>query len=277
MHRRRLLVLALAALGLPHAARAQDSTRADSVPLHLFFLDVGQGDAALLTTPEGKTVLIDAGPNARHVVPRLEHLGIDTIDLAVASHPHADHIGGMAEVLRRFPVRYWLDNGVPHTTATYRGLIAALEASGAVYLAPTERTITVGSIAVRVLPPLAEGSLNDRSVAVIIEYGAFRALLAGDAEFAALAHFLDAGVPRVTALKATHHGARNGVTPAWIAATRPALVVVSVGAGNGFGHPDPMALRYYAALGATIRRTDVHGTVLVRGWPDGRFTVETER
>ena len=269
----------LAALILSHPAAAQDSLPpADSVPpLQLLFLDVGQGDAAILRSPEGYTVLVDAGPSARRVIPWLEWLEVDTIDLAVASHPHADHIGGMRDVLARFAVRFYMDNGVSHTTVTYRRLMAALAASDVTYLEPVARSITAGSATIHVLPPPARGSLNDRSVGLIIEYGKFRALLTGDAEYAGLQHFLETGVPRVTVLKAAHHGARNGVTPAWIAATRPEVVVVSVGARNAFGHPDPMALRYYAALGATVYRTDISGSIRILGRPDGRFELETER
>src|SRR3970040_1074194 len=98
-----LLSLAILTLGAAPAA-AQDSAQAQ-----LVFLDVGQGDAVVVRSPEGRTALIDAGP--RNIVAQLKELGLDPIDVAIASHPHADHIGGMEQVLRAFPVRFLLDNG----------------------------------------------------------------------------------------------------------------------------------------------------------------------
>ncbi len=119
--------------------------------LELRFLDVGQGDA-ILVREGGKTALIDAGSGAG-ILTQLRALGVDTIDLLVASHNHSDHIGGMTAVLGGTVVRFYLDNGVSHTTATYQRTIQAVTASGAQYLRPTARTITLGNARLRVLPP----------------------------------------------------------------------------------------------------------------------------
>ena len=132
----RAIVALVLLLGV-HTAAAQTLT--------IRFLDVGQGDATLVVTPEGKRVLIDAGPAESAVAQQLRAAHVDTIDLAVASHNHEDHIGGMAVVLTSIPVRYYIDNGVPSATATYEYTITAVEASGAQYLRPTPRTITVVS------------------------------------------------------------------------------------------------------------------------------------
>jgi competence protein ComEC len=238
------------------------------------FLDVGQGDATLIVSPEGKRVLVDGGRGQVHVATTLRGMGIDTLDLVVATHADADHTGGLVAVLETIPVRAYLDNGRPHTTATYRHLMEAVERSRATYLAPTARTITVGSVQLRVLPPPADAeSQNNASVGLVLEYGAFRALLVGDAEQAELQHFIALGVPRVAVLKASHHGARNGVTPGWIQVTRPRVVVISVGAHNPYGHPDPMALRYYQHYAEAVYRTDLAGTVTVAAHTDGSFTV----
>src|SRR5437773_1315489 len=121
---RRAVLLTLGALCVVAALNAQG--------LELRFLDVGQGDA-LLVRESGKTALIDAGPSG-DVVGRLRALGIDTIDLAVASHNHSDHIGGMAPVLSQLVVRYYMDNGIAHTTTTYRLTLQAVQTTGAQYL-----------------------------------------------------------------------------------------------------------------------------------------------
>ena len=133
--------------------------------LRFIFLNVGQGDAVLIQAPEGQTALVDAGP--RDVVPLLGQLGVEQIDLLVATHPHADHIGGMARVIESLPVRFYMDNGDPHTTQSYRRLIAALDSRpGITYLEAVPRTISLGSASIEVLPLLPRGAagLNDRSV-----------------------------------------------------------------------------------------------------------------
>jgi beta-lactamase superfamily II metal-dependent hydrolase len=261
MHRRLTLALLLA----PAALAGQQ--------LELRFLDVGQGDAVVVREG-GKTVLIDAGPSA-HVVAQLRALGIDTIDLVVASHNHADHIGGMAAVLAGFAVRFYLDNGVPHTTATYRRTIDAVQAGGAQYLRASARSITLGTARLRVLaPPSGLEGHNNSSVGVLVEYGGFRALLTGDSEAAELDAWLrDDSVPRVQIVKVAHHGSSNGTTLDWVRATRPAIAVVSVGAGNGYGHPAPQVVAAWEAAGARVYRTDRDGTIVVLAREDGGFAV----
>lgn len=245
--------------------------------LNLRQLDVGQGDAALITTPEGRRILIDAGPHPRAVAERLEQLGIDTLDLVIASHAHADHIGGMAAVFSSFTVRAYMDNGIPYTTATYARTIAAVErVPNLVYLQATNRIVTVGSVTIRVLPPpLTEASQNNNSVGIVIEFGRFRALYTGDSEISELTEWLRAGgVPHVTLLKAGHHGARDGVTEEWARATTPAVVVVSVGGRNQYGHPSPGVMRFWKAF-ANVYRTDEVGEIDVDAQRDGTFTVHT--
>jgi len=200
--------------------------------LTIRFLDVGQGDATLIVSPEGKRVLIDAGPGESAVGQWLGTAHVDTIDLAIASHNHADHIGGMAAVLTAIPVRYYLDNGVPHTTATYQRTIAAVEARGAQYLRPTARTITVGTARFRILPPPPGAEdRNNHSVGVLVEFGEFRALLTGDSELGELGYWLEQdSVPQVQVVKVAHHGSANGTSIAWVQRTRPQIAVISVGA-----------------------------------------------
>jgi glyoxylase-like metal-dependent hydrolase (beta-lactamase superfamily II) len=122
------------------------------------FFDVGQGDAALISTRNGSQVLVDAGPSGSGVATRIRQLGIDTLDLVVASHPHADHIGGMAGVLDSLVVLAYMDNGAPHTSATFRLVLDRLlirRASGSLrYLRgdTTRRLILADSVELRVLP-----------------------------------------------------------------------------------------------------------------------------
>ena len=245
--------------------------------VQIAFLNVGQGDAILVTAPEGQQALIDAGPG----VPLgsvLQRWGVDTLSLVVASHPHADHIGGMTQVLEAVPVRFYMDNGQPHTTNTYYSVMMALRARPDIgYLEAVPRTLQLGSVVIHVLPlpPDAGSNLNNRSVGLVLEYGDFSALLSGDSEREELDYFVAAGaVTDVTLLKAPHHGSSNGFTQTFLEASRPEVVVVSVGE-NSYGHPNPGALVAYAAYAEALFRTDFHGEVVVSGYRDGSYSVTT--
>lgn len=247
---------------------------ADTV-LRVTFLDVGQGDAVLIQAPGGQVALIDAGPD--DIVAALRGFGVHAIDLAVATHPHADHIGGMTRVIETFPIRFYMDNGQPHTTATYRRLLAALDARPEItYLEATPRTLTLGDVEIEVLPLLPAGTteLNDRSIALVVRYGSFTAFLSGDSEVRQLTHLVVRGVvPETILLKAPHHGSDNGFTWEFLDAARPRVVVISAGRGNPYGHPKPAALRAFQASGATVFRTDRHGHVSVAGRENGHYEV----
>lgn len=248
--------------------------RAQEPFVEVTFLDVGQGDAVVVRAPEGQTAMIDAGRG--QPLRSLMRMGIEEIDLLVATHPHADHIGGMDDVLTARPVRFYMDNGRPHTTETYLRLMATLERlSDVVYLEATPRTLSLGSVELEVLPlPPAEHDHNDRSVGLVLRFGAFSALLSGDSERAELDYWTEAGVvPDVTLLKAPHHGAANGYTTGFLERARPEVVVVSVGGDNPYLHPRPEALTAYGVFADEIYRTDLDGHVTVLGYADGRWEV----
>ena len=243
--------------------------------LEIHFLNVGQGDAAIVQEG-GHTAIIDAGPSG--IGAFLTTLHIDTIDLVVASHPHADHIGGMPELLQSHVVRFYLDNGIPHTTAIYRRTLDAVRASGAQYLNATSRTITLGAAQLRVLAPPPNTTINNGSVGILIEYGQFRALFTGDSEQEELRYWLASGaVPHVNVLKVAHHGSPNGTSETWIATTKPQAAVISVGAGNSYGHPSPVVIAAWENAGARVYRTDSDGTVFVVANEDGSFVITTDR
>ncbi|MEX2465335.1 MAG: ComEC/Rec2 family competence protein [Gemmatimonadota bacterium] len=273
-------MLACLACGAPgQGGTGSSDTLIDTAQqVELIFLDVGQGDATLIRTPEGRTALIDAGRS--DPTPQLRAAGIERIDLVVASHPHADHIGGIEAVLAAFPVGAYMDNGQTHTTATYLSLMRTLRARPDIsYLEAVPRTITLGSVTLEVLPlpPPDEVDHNDRSIGLVLRFGRFTAFLSGDSERRQLAHFLEHGaVPASTVLKAPHHGSRNGFTMAFLQAARPQVVVIPLGT-NSYGHPHQEALEAYGAVARNVYRTDLHGAVSVLGYEDGRYVVSTER
>jgi len=148
------LVFALA-LCLPAApATAQDrSETTHDKTATIDFLDVGQGDAILIRSPEGKTALIDAGPS-KEIVRLIRERGVKSIDLVVVSHHHADHYGGMDAVIRAFHPRIFLDNGSSHTTPNYLKLLRLVRDSGmrVIFAGEASRKIELGSVSLTVLP-----------------------------------------------------------------------------------------------------------------------------
>jgi len=270
--RRLLLALALALLNTPAVALVQ--------PLELHFLDVGQGDAVLILAPTGQAALYDGGPPGRNLSRMLRERGVERLDLVIASHNHADHIGGLPEVIREFRPRFYMDNGIPHTTQAYRRVLEAVRDVDAQLIEPTARRIGLGEASLQILPPPGRKAWghNDNSIGVIVTYGDFRASLLGDAERAQQEWLLRGQAQHlrpVAVHKASHHGSRNGDIAAMTQRLRPQVVVIGVSDGNQYGHPHAEALSLYAAAGAKVYPTDRHGTVVIRGHRDGRHEVRT--
>lgn len=253
-----------------------------SAQLELHFLDVGQGDAVLIRSPSGQNVLYDGGRSRDVVLEHLRALGVESLDLVIASHPDADHIGGLAAVVREYRPRFYLDNGLPHTTQTYEDLLLAVQEAGSQVLAPTARRVGLGDAELQVIPPPGIEALgnNDNSVGVVVKYGDFSAALTGDAEHAQVAWWqenVSGLLEPVQVYKSSHHGSPNGDSTESMALWQPEVVVISVGLDNSYGHPAPEILALYESVGATVYRTDLHGTVIVTAAADGSYTVSTQQ
>ena len=217
-------------MAAPSASWAQRAVDKPSAQVELRFLDVGQGDAVLIRLPDGRHILVDGGRHPTEVANLLAREGVDTLELVVASHNHADHIGGLPAVLERFAVKNYLTNGIPAATAIYGRLVYAVEQSGAMARKAESRMINLRDVQLRVLSlPPGLTTQNDNSVGLLLQYGDFRALLTGDSEHRELAHWLEHdNIPNVSLVKVAHHGALNGTTPEWVEATRPRMAVISV-------------------------------------------------
>jgi competence protein ComEC len=234
-------------------------------------------------------VLIDAGPRsdgfdagARRVLPALTRLGARRLELLVLTHPHLDHVGGAPAVLRATRVARVLDPGQPQGSA---GLLAALEAarerSVPWTIASAGTVLRLDGLELEVLHPTGppappEVDPNDVSVVVALRYGAFSALLGGDAP-RHVEERIAASVGSVDVLKVAHHGSATSSSSVFLERVRPALALISAGRGNGFGHPHPQVLARLQAAGTRVLRTDLVGTIRVRARADGSWTVATQR
>lgn len=252
----------------------------DSGRLTLHFLDIGQGDAVVVRTPRGRTVLIDAGPrNAqwdagrRVVAPFLRRQRVRELAVVVLSHAHLDHLGGMATVLSQFRAGIALDPGDATDDPAYADFLSQLSGDSVPW-APARRGAHFDLDGVRfavVHPDTAWAEwgmdLNEDSAVLLVEYGGFRALLGGDAGETAEAE-MAGRVGRVDVLKVGHHGSATATSRRWLSELQPTVAVISVGRRNRHGHPSPEAVRRLRAAGADIWRTDQDGSVTVR--TDGR-------
>ncbi|ADV66326.1 ComEC/Rec2 family competence protein [Deinococcus maricopensis] len=266
------------------ASSAGTRTKPDrpSGTLTLRFLDVGQGDAVLVTTSDGKTMLYDGGRSTTRMRAHLQAFGVHQVDLMVASHADFDHIAGLEAVAKDAKVRYFVNSGLAGTTDTWRRLVDALQAQKTTFVKASARTFTLGDATVQILPPPAgmPDDQNLNSVGVLVKFGAFRALMTGDSETAETKAWLAAGaldgLGPVNVYKSIHHGAANGDNAAWLAAVQPQNVVIGVGKNN-YGHPTRTALNLYKSVGAKVYRTDRNGTVTVTVQADGSFELQPER
>lgn len=235
------------------------------------FIDVGQGDSELIQSPSGKVMLIDAGPTdaGSKVVKYLQDRGISTIDVVVVTHPHEDHIGGMAAVLNTFTVKQFIDSGYPHTTSTYENMLNHIDKKNIPFkTVKSGDTISLDPvISIAVLNPQATFSndINENSVVMKITNGKTTFLFTGDAEKIA---------PHADILKVPHHGSDTG---SWtVAQIAPSVAIIEVGAGNSYGHPTASTLQRLQQAGAAIYRTDLDGNIKITS--DGStYSVEKEK
>lgn len=238
--------------------------------LHLYFLDVGQGDGILIVTPAGRQVLIDGGAQRERL---LTELGAvmpwwdRSLDLVIATHPDQDHMGAHDAVAARFAVNYLVDSPALAVDPDGEAWRAAFVEQGAdlVHLSQGGWIDLGSGVALWGLwppgpPPAGATSTNEHSLVVKLVYGDFSVLLTGDAGIASEQAWLAAGAPlAATVLKVGHHGSATSTSRTLVEAVNPQFAVIQVGADNRYGHPDPTVLDVLA--GRTLLRTDLHGRI----------------
>ena len=246
--------------------------------MEMHLLDVGQGDAILLRTDRGRWVLFDAGPSWQSgdagrsvILPYLLRRG-GSLEAFVLSHPHTDHVGGAATVLKALhPHAYW-DAAFAGGSGSYIASLTTAKAEGIEWhrVHPGD-SIQLDGVGIRFLAPDSAWTVglkdpNLASTIALVQYGVVRFLLVGDAEQPEedwlLEHHRDE--LRAQILKVGHHGSSTSSSDAFLAAVHPELALISVGARNIYGHPSPDVLRALAVAGVEVLRTDEAGSIIVR-------------
>jgi competence protein ComEC len=266
-----LAAVALAAAPLPEPEPGK---------LSVYFLDVGQGDAALIVGPTGKTILVDGGPSgaAGTTVEKIRAVTSQPLDLVILTHPHLDHLGGLPRALGVIGAARYMDPGVDHSTSAYRDLLRVVADLDIEYVEPTApadgswRSFGIGGDARveifwprRPLEPLLRGTrsdVNSNSIVLRVRFGTTSFLFTGDIESETETVLLRSGAPLdATVLKVAHHGSASSSQTNFLAQVAARAAVISCGAGNAYGHPDPATLARLAAAGARVFRTDMIGDI----------------
>jgi len=274
--RRRWLIAARVAFGATVlvATTFRDVVTLDDCRcLTVFFLDVGQGDAAVLRTPHDRWLVIDGGPRTpesdagrRVVVPFLRSQRVGRVAVVVATHGDADHLGGLPAVVEAFDPELVLEPGEPLGRPLYLEFLAAVEASGARWHpARAGDRIEVDGVILEVLSPDSVWlglplEVNDHGVVLRVRYGTVRLLFQADAGLPVEGR-LAGTVGRVDLLKVGHHGSRTATSDQWLDELAPRQAVISVGRNNHYGHPALEVLARLARHGVTVFRTDQRGTI----------------
>lgn len=249
------------------------------------FIDVGQGDSMLIQCG-GKNILIDAGENDKGTVVNayLDKIGVETIDLAIGTHPHSDHIGGLDVVLDAHKTGKIILPSVPEdktpTTRTYRDLLKSIQAQNLkITLAKPGKTYEFGAGTLEILGPVKDDydSLNDFSVVCRFTFGDWSFLFTGDMESDAEKDLLDAGTDvSARVLKLGHHGSSTSTSQEFLDAVGPEICVMEVGEDNSYNHPHRETVQKMQEGGYQVYRTDLNGSIVFT--TDGtECSVETEK
>lgn len=254
------------------AGQQDRSTQVSGQTLKVQTIDIGQGDAILIQA-QGQVVLVDTGdvPAREKLVRYIKSQGITTIDKVFITHPHADHLGGMAAVLENFKVKQIYDSGLTTTTALYRQYLTTVQKKNIPFEVVAQgSTIDLGGGAVlKVLAPqkpfITQSELNNNSIVLKLTYGKFSMMLTGDAEKEAEDKLIKdyAGELKSSVLKSGHHGSNTSSTTAFLKAVAPEAIIISVGANNDYHHPHPSTMKKYAELKAKVYQTDRDGTLTI--------------
>jgi competence protein ComEC len=263
------------------------TTAATPVPksMAVHFIDIGQGDATYIKTPNGDDILIDAGNKAKGdiVVDYLKKLKVDDIEVMISTHPDADHVGGLDEVLAAFKVESVYAPKVSHTTQAYKDFLTAVKrekvtiktAKAGVALPLADKSVKAKFIAP--VKEYAKSDLNNWSAVLHINYNKTNFLFMADAELQSEEDLVASkALSKVDVLKVGHHGAKESSSAAFLKLIKPTYSIISVGAKNQYKHPTREALNNLSAVKTKVFRTDQRGSIVVTS-SGTKITLSTEK
>lgn len=261
--------------------KSKKQTKLNTLKAH--FIDVGQADAALIEYADGDKqyhILIDSGDwNSNATVNYLNEIGVSHLDLVVGSHPHADHIGQMDNILNQFKVdEVWMSGDIA-TSQVFDRVIDAIDTNDVGYDEPrTGDSYDIGPLQIDIVSPdSVHGQLNDGSIVMKLTYGSTTFLFTGDAEKQAEQNMLHSGKSlSADILKVGHHGSNTSSTQGFIDKVDPEVAIMSVGKSNKYGHPDADVVSRYESKKIDLYATKDHGTIIVE--TDGNdYNVKTNK
>ena len=261
------------------AQPSENIVQPNTKDIRVHYLDVGQADSIFIELGNGQTMLIDAGNpgDGGDIVSYIRNLQYSKLDYVVATHPHADHIGGMAEVLNSFTIGDMYMPRQPHTSKTFENLIDTIEQKSIrLHTAKAGVNIVQGDpLQISILAPFSESdsNFNNCSAVVKLKYGETLFLFMGDAEQEIEAKLLNADID-ADVLKVGHHGSHSSSSARFIQKVSPAHAIISCGEGNSYGHPHSETLATLNQNGVTTYRTDEIGTVIVSADANKKITVD---
>lgn len=239
---------------------------------HIYFLNVDQGDSIFIKTPNNHQILIDGGPKnlvieeLTKVMPFFDK----SIDLVVLTHPHADHLDGLIEVLKRFKVSAVLMTGIDYKSPNYDEFLNEIDKQGVeIFIAESISDFKFGSVLLDVIYPknqmigMGIANVNNSSIAIKLNYKDKKILLVGDLEKEIEKELVAANLDlSAQILKAGHHGSKTASTPEFLKRVAPEIVVIQLGKNNSYGHPHEEALENMKQSGVkSILRTDIEGQI----------------
>jgi competence protein ComEC len=232
------------------------------------FIDVGQGDSSFIVTPNGKTILIDGGKDSagEKVVSYLRSAGVTTIDLLVATHPDADHIGGLADVINAFTINKVLDSGRAHTSQTYIDYIHLINAKNIPFQIAAEGSLISLDDEIQMIvlnSGTGDEDNNESSIVIKMNYGQIDFLFTGDAEIEPEAGMTETYNVEAEVLKVGHHGSNTSSSQIFLNEVKPKVSILSYGEGNSYGHPHAEVVNRLKSIGSNLYSTAVSGDIVV--------------
>lgn len=238
--------------------------------LKVHYIDVGQGDCILIQAPSGKNMLIDAGNNSDgdKITSYIKNLGIKKLDIVVGTHPHADHIGALDDIINTFNIGQVVMPKVSYTTRTYEDVLLAVQSKNLkITSARAGVNLDLGTgIATTLNGPVSDkySNLNDYSAVIHLTFGNTSFLFTGDAEEQPESEMVASGTNlKADVLKIGHHGSSSSTSSTFLNKVSPKHAVIMLGKDNSYGHPHEETINKLTNAGIKIYRTDMNGTIIV--------------